>query len=83
MQSFYGILSGGKTAVIEMAAAAGLPLVGERLSAHTTTTYGVDQLMAHAISSGCERLIVGLGGSASNCFWREFVPVGESLSKGV
>ena len=37
MQNFYGILSDGKTAVIEMAAAAGLPLVGERLSAHSTT----------------------------------------------
>ena len=47
-------------------AAAGLPLVGERLHAEQTTTYGVGELMAHALERGCKRLVVGLGGSATN-----------------
>ena len=61
--AFYGMLPDG-VAVIEMAAAAGLPLVGERLHAEQTTTYGVGELMAHALERGCKRLVVGLGGSA-------------------
>ena len=40
IESFYGILPDG-TAVIEMAAAAGLPLAGDRLDPSRTTTYGV------------------------------------------
>ena len=63
--AFYGMLPDG-VAVIEMAAAAGLPLVGERLHAEQTTTYGVGELMAHALERGCKRLVVGLGGSATN-----------------
>lgn len=59
--AFYGMLPDG-VAVIEMAAAAGLPLVGERLHAEQTTTYGVGELMAHALERGCKRLVVGLGG---------------------
>lgn len=49
-----------------MAAAAGLPLVGKRKRPDQTTTYGVGQLIAHAVESGCSRMIVGLGGSATN-----------------
>lgn len=64
-QAFYGRLP-GNVAVIEMAAAAGLPMVGENRHAEQTTTYGVGQLMAHALQSGCEKMIVGLGGSATN-----------------
>ena len=63
--AFYGMLP-DKTAVIEMAAAAGLPLVGEEKHAEKTTTYGVGQLMRHALESGCKKMIVGLGGSATN-----------------
>lgn len=63
--SFYGILPDG-TAVVEMAAAAGLPLVGDRLHAEQTTTYGVGQLMLHAIGKGCKKIILGLGGSCTN-----------------
>ena len=40
MQAFYGLVDDGKTAVIEMAACAGLPLVGENLHAEKTSTYG-------------------------------------------
>ncbi len=65
MDAFYGIVP-GNTAVIEMAAAAGLPLVGENRQADRTTTYGVGQLMAHAVKSGVRKLVVGLGGSATN-----------------
>lgn len=66
MEAFYGLVDGGDTAVIEMAACAGLPLVGENRHAEKTTTYGVGQLMAHAAKRGCKKMIVGLGGSATN-----------------
>ena len=62
---FYGLLPDG-TAVIEMAAAAGLPLVGQRRDPEQTTTYGVGELMAAAADAGAKRLILGLGGSATN-----------------
>ena len=54
------------TAVIEMAAAAGLPLVGDQKNPARTTTYGVGQLIGHAVDSGCRRILLGLGGSATN-----------------
>ncbi len=63
--SFYGLLPDG-TAVVEMAAAAGLPMVGGARNAERTTTYGVGQLMAAALDAGCKKLVVGLGGSATN-----------------
>ncbi|MEM1485652.1 glycerate kinase [Oscillospiraceae bacterium PP1C4] len=63
--SFYGRVS-DDTAVIEMAAAAGLPLVGDERHAEKTSTYGVGQLIEHAACSGSKRIIVGLGGSATN-----------------
>ena len=63
----YGILEKNKTAVIEMAAAAGLPLLSkeERNPLHTTT-YGVGELIWDAIRKGCRHFIVGIGGSATN-----------------
>lgn len=62
----YGILPDG-TAVMEMAAAAGLPLLSpsERNPAHTTT-YGVGEMILDAISRGCREFILGIGGSATN-----------------
>ena len=65
MDSFYGRLP-GDTAVVEMAACAGLPLVGERKNPLLTSTYGVGELLLHAVRSGARRIIVGLGGSATN-----------------
>ena len=65
MTGFYGLLPDG-TAVVEMAAAAGLPLVGENRHADKTTTYGVGQLIAHAVQHGARRVVLGLGGSATN-----------------
>ncbi len=62
----YGILD-DNTAVIEMAAAAGLPLVPEDLrNPRQTTTYGVGQLINDAINRGCRDFIIGIGGSATN-----------------
>lgn len=65
VDAFYGLLP-GQVAVVEMAAAAGLPLVGERKLPDQATTYGVGQLIAHAVQAGARKLIVGLGGSATN-----------------
>lgn len=53
-------------AVIEMAACAGLPLVKNRLAPDKTTTFGVGELIIDAISNGAKKIILGLGGSATN-----------------
>ena len=66
MEACYGLIDSGATAVIEMAAAAGLPLVGERRDPERTTTYGVGELILHAARSGAKRIVLGLGGSATN-----------------
>lgn len=61
----YGILPDG-TAVIEMAAASGLPLLkDDERNPLLTTTYGTGQLMADALARGCTAFILGLGGSAT------------------
>lgn len=64
---FYGILEERKTAIIEMAGAAGITLVPEakRNPLHTTT-YGVGEVIKDAIAKGCRHFIVGIGGSATN-----------------
>ncbi len=63
----YGILSDGKTAVIEMAEASGLPDVEGTKDKNPmkTTTYGTGQLMMDAINKGANHIILGLGGSAT------------------
>ncbi|MDI6617682.1 MAG: glycerate kinase [Clostridiales bacterium] len=67
VEAFYGILGDGKTAVIEMAAASGLPLVPEdKRNPLKTTTYGTGELIMHAINRGCRNFIIGIGGSATN-----------------
>lgn len=63
----YGILGDGKTAVIEVAAACGLPLVPDnQRNPLLTTTYGVGELISDAIEKGCREFVIGLGGSATN-----------------
>lgn len=95
IQSFYGQM--GDTAVIEMAAAAGLPLVWEKLNAGQTSTYGAGQLICHALENGARKIILGLGGSATNdggagaaaalgvrfldSEGKSFVPVGNTLHR--
>lgn len=65
IESFYGILPDG-TAVIEMAAASGLPLVGENKNPLLTTTYGTGELIKAALDKGCKKILLGIGGSATN-----------------
>lgn len=61
----YGIA--GDLAIMEMAEAAGLTLVPpEKRNPLYTTTYGVGEMIRDAISRGCRRFIVGIGGSATN-----------------
>lgn len=84
-------------AVIEMATCAGLPLVKNRLEADKTTTFGVGELIIDAVNSGAKKIILGLGGSATNdggCGMasalgvkfkdeqdQEFIPTGGTLSQ--
>lgn len=95
MTAGYGILEDGRTAVIEMAACCGLPLVEDRKDPMKTTTFGLGELILDAADRGCQKIIVGLGGSCTNdagCgmaaaagikFYnqsgKEFVPVGGTL----
>lgn len=63
----YGISGDGKTAMIEVAEACGLPLVPtERRNPLKTTTYGVGELIVDAMEKGCRKFIIGLGGSSTN-----------------
>ena len=87
----------GDRAVVEMASAAGLPMVGDRRDPSATTTYGVGQIIRHAVENGCSEILLGLGGSATNdggcgCaaalgtrFYDRtggsFVPVGKTLDR--
>ena len=63
----YGVLGGGVTAVIEMAAASGLALVPQdRRDPRVTTTRGTGELILDAIGRGLRRFVMGIGGSATN-----------------
>ncbi len=65
--AFYGILGDGKTAVIEMAAASGITLLSiEERNPMKTTTYGTGEIIKHALDMGCKKIIIGIGGSATN-----------------
>ncbi|MFC2025450.1 glycerate kinase [Chloroflexota bacterium] len=63
----WGLLGDKVTAVIEMAAASGLTLVPtEKLNPLVTTTYGTGELILAALDHGCRKLVIGIGGSATN-----------------
>ncbi len=65
--AFYGLTGDGKTAIIEMAAASGLHLVQrDKRNPLITSTYGTGQLIKDALDQGVERIVLGLGGSATN-----------------
>ena len=97
INAYYGILPDKKTAVIEMASCAGLPLIENNKNPLKTTTFGVGELVLDAISKGVTKIILGLGGSSTNDFGcgmayalgvrfydsngNSFMPVGESLDK--
>ena len=66
IESSFGILTGGKTAVIEMAAASGLMLVSpNRRNPLNTTTFGTGELILAALDAGCTNIIIGVGGSST------------------
>lgn len=63
----FGLVDGGRTAVVEMAAAAGLTLLRlEERDARRASTEGVGDLIRAALDAGVRRIVVGLGGSATN-----------------
>lgn len=63
----WGILGDGGTAVIEMAAASGLPLLAPKeRNPLVTTTYGTGELIRAALDQGAQKIILGIGGSATN-----------------
>lgn len=61
----YGILPETKTAVLEMAAAAGITLEKDK-DPMRATTYGVGEMITDATRQGCRNFIIGIGGSATN-----------------
>ncbi|MCL4692164.1 MAG: glycerate kinase [Candidatus Hydrogenedentes bacterium] len=67
VDAVYGVLGDGTTAVIEMASASGLALVPkERRDPRIATTYGTGELLRAAMNGGATRIIIGIGGSATN-----------------
>lgn len=86
-----------KTAVVEMAVCAGLPLAGQNKNPEEATTFGVGELINHAASQGAKSILLGLGGSATNdcglgmasaLGWKfmnengvSFLPTGETMGK--
>lgn len=85
----------GKTALIETAKVNGLPQVKGRDNPEETSTYGIGQLIGHAVDLGAKKIILALGGSSTNdcglgmlaalgaCFYNKdgvsFVPTGGTL----
>lgn len=86
-----------KTAVIETASCAGLPLAGDNKNPEKATTFGVGELIIHAVNNGARKILLGLGGSATNdCGFgmasalgykftdengNAFIPTGETLHR--
>ena len=65
--AYYATIENGNTAIVEMAQASGLPMVptNER-NPLLATTYGTGELMKAALDAGCKKMIIGIGGSATN-----------------
>ncbi|WP_434798242.1 glycerate kinase family protein [Terrisporobacter vanillatitrophus] len=67
VEATYGLLDDSKTAIMEMAQAAGITQVSENeKNPLMTTTYGVGEMIKAAINEGCRNFIIGIGGSATN-----------------
>jgi glycerate kinase len=67
VEARWGVLGDGETAVVEMAAASGLPLVPkERRDPRITTTHGTGELVRAVLDAGMGKLVIGIGGSATN-----------------
>lgn len=66
-KTHYGLSGNGRTAIIEMVAISGLPLVPiEQRNPMLTTTFGTGELIKDALNKGCRNFIIGIGGSATN-----------------
>ena len=65
VNAYYGYLKDTNTAVMEMASAAGIT-ISEQKDPMTATTYGVGEMILHAINKGIRNFIIGIGGSATN-----------------
>ncbi|MBN2353555.1 MAG: glycerate kinase [Spirochaetales bacterium] len=62
----YGVIDRGRTGIVEMAAASGLPLVPpSKRDPLRATTYGTGELIRRAVADGCRDVIIGAGGSAT------------------
>ncbi|MBR0260518.1 MAG: glycerate kinase [Selenomonadaceae bacterium] len=81
----FGEVPEKKLAVIEMANAAGLPLVPEdKRNPLNTTTYGVGELIKIAIADGCRNFVIGIGGSATNdCGLGMLTALGFNFGSGI
>ncbi|MFR5356518.1 MAG: glycerate kinase [Clostridia bacterium] len=66
VNAVYGVIRESNTAIMEMAAAAGIILVGKDKRPLDATTYGVGEMIRDAITRGCREFIIGIGGSATN-----------------
>ena len=94
----WGLLSDGKTAALEMAQASGLPYVPQdKRDPRLATSLGTGEMIADALKKGARRLLIGIGGSATNdggigmlaalgarftdADGHEVSPVGDSLIK--
>ncbi|MBO5746438.1 MAG: glycerate kinase [Clostridia bacterium] len=67
VEAQYAVLNDKNTAVMEMASAAGIMLVpSDKRNPLNTTTFGVGEMIADAVTRGCRRFIIGIGGSATN-----------------
>jgi glycerate kinase len=65
--AYYGITGDGRAGVLEMASASGLQLVPrQQRNPLVTTTYGTGQLIKACLDHGVDRLLIGIGGSATN-----------------
>lgn len=62
----YGMIRETKTAIMEMASAAGIIIIGKDKRPLDATTYGVGEMIKDAIGKGCRNFIIGIGGSATN-----------------
>lgn len=66
-QAHFGLIDGGKVAVIEMAEASGIQYINKQTqNPYIATTYGTGQLIKAAVKTGAKTIIIGIGGSATN-----------------
>lgn len=67
VEAEYGILGDGEIGILEMASASGIQLVpSEKRNPLITTTYGTGQLIKACLDHGVKKLLIGIGGSATN-----------------